>query len=349
MTTGNLQTGTWGDINQDGYSEGEGAYVIAASSNTVQFTVLTHVGTRDTCRYNPAFRITGYTGATEPQYVMVGGVLKTPNYGYNVYLNKSTQEVVLQLNQKICGNTEVYISYDKTLAVTMDRFNATGGDRNDTLLWRTESEDQNLGFYLYRRVKPSFMDSLLKTGAAPDADTTENAVVCLRKNLVTAKDTGWQLVNVNGLISGAPQGKSYGPRSYKFIDYHVYNDIRYEYSLEAVDFKQMRSLYKDFAEVTPKRIIPTVFDLGGNFPNPFKMTTMIRFALPVKTKVDLYVYNLAGRLVRKLLDHERRAEGFYRIGWDGKDDHSRTVASGPYIYRMSTPSFAKARIMILAR
>jgi hypothetical protein len=348
MTTGTLTTNSWGDLNGDGFCEGEGAYVVAASNNTVQFTLLASA-TDTSCRYNPAFRITGYTGATEPQYVIVGSVLKTPNYGYNIYLNKPRQEVVLQLNQTICANTVIYLSYDRTLAVTMDRFNATPGDRNDTLRWRTESEEQNLGFFLYRRIKPSFLDSLLVKALARDADTTDNAVACLHKRLISQADTSWGLVNANGLVFGAPQGKSYGPRNYDYIDYKVYNDIRYEYKLEAVDFSNKRALYKDYAEVMPGRILPKEFELRGNFPNPFRTATMIRFALPMKTKVNLHVYNLEGRLVRQLLDHEKRDAGFYKVGWDGRDDHRRPVASGPYIYRMTTPAFVKSRIMILAR
>jgi len=346
---GTLNKTSWGDINQDGFSEGEGAYVIAATNNTVQFTVLTHNGSNDTCRYNPAFRITGYTSATVPQYVMVGGVLKTPNYGYNIYLNKAKQEVVLQLNQIICTNTDVYISYDKTLAVTMTRFNAMPGDRNDTLRWRTESEDQNLGFNLYRRIKPAFMDSMLAVNAKPDADTDEAIVSYLRKGVVKQEDTMWVPVNTGGIVKGAAQGKSYGPRNYGYIDYRVLNDIRYEYRIEAVDYTQNKDLYKDYAEAMPRRIVPAVFDLSGNYPNPFRSLTTIRYALPVKTKVDLYVYNIQGRLVRKLLYSQKQDAGFYRIGWDGKDDRGLRVASGPYIYRMNTPQFVKSKLMIFAK
>jgi hypothetical protein len=347
---GTLVTNSRGDFDANGYSEGEGAYVVQATNNTVQFSVYAAAASDTQCRYNPAFRITSYTAPDVPQYVIVGTALQTPGYGYNVYQNKAAQEVVLQLNQTICANTNIFISYDRTLAVTMDRFNAYSGDCNDTLIWRTESENENLGFFLYRRVKPSFLDSLIRKGMAPDADTTANgAVYCLRKQLVTQQDTNWTIVNLNGLVSGAPQGKSYGPRNYRFIDFRVYNDIRYEYRIEAVDYKLMHSLYKDYAEVMPQRILPKIFELSGNFPNPFRAMTMIRFSLPIKTKVDLCVYNLEGRLVRKLLDNEKRDAGFYRVGWDGRDDHSRVVASGPYIYRMTTPAFVKARVMILAR
>ncbi len=349
---GVLQKHTWGDLDTNGFSEGEGAYIISATNNTVQFTVLASAADTS-CRYNPAFRITNYTSATEPQYVLVGPSgsekLLAKNYGYNVYLNKTRQEVIVQLNQTFCTNTNVYISYDKTLAVTMDRFIAFPGDRNDTLRWRTESELQNLGFNLYRRIKPAFLDSAIASNASSKADTSDPVISYLRKGFVKQEDTGWVAVNSGGIIRGAAQGKSVGPRNYSFVDYRVLNDIRYEYKIEAIDYTQNTSLYKDYAEALPRRAVPLVFELSGNYPNPFRLATMIRYALPVKTKVDLYVYTLQGRLIRKLVNAQKQDVGFYRIGWDAKDARNQSVASGPYIYRIGTPQFSKSKIMILAR
>ena len=348
MTSGTLNKHTWGDIDTNGFSEGEGAYVIGAANNTAQFTLLAS-GTDSSCRVNPAFRITGYYAATEPQYVYVGGVLKTKDYGYNVYLNKPSKELVLQFNQTICSNTDIYISYDRTLAVTMAGFLALAGDRVDTLSWKTESEEQNLGFFLYRRINPTFYDSLVKRAGTLGDSAQDNGVLCLSKRLIQPADTAqWQRVNEQ-IIRGAAQGVSYGPISYKLVDYQVFNDVLYEYRLEAVDYHNNREAYKKYAQAMPRRVLPLVFDLMGNFPNPFKKMTLIRFALPVKTRVDLFVYNLQGRLVKRLVNSRKMEPDFYKILWDGTDELGRTVASGPYIYRLNTPGFVKARMMILAR
>jgi len=58
----------------------------------------------------------------------VAGKQLVSGYGYNAYLKRSTDELILQLNNKYCANTDIYISPDKTLAVTMADFNANGGD-----------------------------------------------------------------------------------------------------------------------------------------------------------------------------------------------------------------------------
>jgi len=111
------------------------------------------------------------------------------------------------------------------------------------------------------------------------------------------------------------------------VDYDVNNDIEYEYRLESVDFSNKHDAYPGYADVRPGRILPMIFDLRPNYPNPFRALTMIRYAIPVKTRVDLFVYNLQGRLIRKLVDAARLEPGFYKAVWNGKDDYGRTVAS----------------------
>jgi 5-hydroxyisourate hydrolase-like protein (transthyretin family) len=173
-------------------------------------------------------------------------------------------------------------------------------------------------------------------------------MVCLRKGLISNADTAWRLLNKE-IIGGARKGISTGPRNYSVVDYNVHNDVVYEYRLESVDYNNAREPFGKYAEVRPGRIIPHVFDLRANYPNPFRSVTMIRYAIPVKTQVDLYVFNLQGRLVRRLVDGARLAPGSYKAQWDGKDDFGRAVASGPYVYRLQSPLFVKARVMILSR
>ncbi len=81
-----------------------------------------------------------------------------------------------------------------------------------------------------------------------------------------------------------------------------------------------------------------------NYPNPFSSSTTIRYSLPSAvsgrlTAVDLSVYDLAGRLVRTLVDGPQET-GFYSVVWDGRDSSGRSVASGVYFYRLSATNTA---------
>lgn len=88
--------------------------------------------------------------------------------------------------------------------------------------------------------------------------------------------------------------------------------------------------------------------LAQNVPNPFNPTTMIRYQLPTAGKVGLRVYDVRGRLVRRLVDRTENA-GSYSVQWDGRDDRGVAVASGAYLYRLETPAGTRQRRMTLVR
>ena len=53
-----------------------------------------------------------------------------------------------------------------------------------------------------------------------------------------------------------------------------------------------------------------------------------------------------GQIVRELL-RQNHLPGFYQVAWDGRDASGREVASGIYIYRMTTPSAVVSKRMTL--
>ncbi len=77
--------------------------------------------------------------------------------------------------------------------------------------------------------------------------------------------------------------------------------------------------------------LPGEFALLQNYPNPFNGQTTIRFQLPSRQKVSLYLFNVRGQLVRTLLDEEMEP-GYHKVTWDGRTENGQTVASGIYIY-----------------
>ena len=357
MTTGTLTTNSTGDLNIDGFNETEGAYVMAAANNTVNFQLTASTSVR---RYFPAFRITGYTANTKPQYVFVykiGGTVLADTipllegYQYNCYLNQTSDYLVLQIDSIFGNSVGIYISADKTLAVKMSMFDAQPGDNCDTVIWRTESEHENLGYRILRRIDPGFFDSIMTVFR--DSSTllrNEPAGIprLVKRRLIKAEDTGWTVIN-KLLIPGAQSGTSTGPRDYRYVDKKVFNDIRYEYRLVAIDFHNAEEEHGPVA-VTPRHVAPAQFMLGLNYPNPFRYTTRIRFALPVESAVTLNIYTLRGQLVRRLIRPDRLLPANnHQVLWDGTNDQGNRVAAGPYIYRMSTPRFVKAKVMLMVR
>lgn len=96
--------------------------------------------------------------------------------------------------------------------------------------------------------------------------------------------------------------------------------------------------------------LPTEFDLGRNYPNPFNASTTVAYDIAELSYPRLLIYDSAGRRIRTLVDGIRQP-GRYTADWDGCDDAGRNAASGIYICQMEVlgGGFAQSRRMVLAR
>jgi len=94
--------------------------------------------------------------------------------------------------------------------------------------------------------------------------------------------------------------------------------------------------------------LPTAFALGNAYPNPFNPTTTIAYAVPRSGHVTLRIFDVAGRLVRTLVEGDATA-GHHTVVWNGRDHGDRQVASGTYYYRLSADGFNDTRKMVLVK
>ncbi|MDZ7360651.1 MAG: T9SS type A sorting domain-containing protein [candidate division KSB1 bacterium] len=69
------------------------------------------------------------------------------------------------------------------------------------------------------------------------------------------------------------------------------------------------------------------------FPNPFNPQTTFRFHVAGHLSVKLQIFNLAGQLVRTLVDGDL-PKGMHQRRWNGQSDAGQRVASGLYFYRL---------------
>jgi hypothetical protein len=97
-----------------------------------------------------------------------------------------------------------------------------------------------------------------------------------------------------------------------------------------------------------EKVLPTSFTLSQNVPNPFGRGTTISYTLPVKSSVDLSVYDITGREVASLLEGEMDA-GYHTLSWDGKDNSGNSVSAGVYFYRLQASDVTKTRKLVVLR
>jgi hypothetical protein len=97
-------------------------------------------------------------------------------------------------------------------------------------------------------------------------------------------------------------------------------------------------------------VLPKQFTLCGNYPNPFNPGTKIRFEVPLRReqKVEVFIYNLNGQLVRNLLI-ETPTPGNYEIYWNGRDEMSNLCTSGIYLYRIGYGDHFQSGKMLLTK
>ncbi len=85
-----------------------------------------------------------------------------------------------------------------------------------------------------------------------------------------------------------------------------------------------------------------------NYPNPFNPATTIEFSLPSSGHARLVVYNVLGQTIREVANADYTS-GSHRVVWDGRDGSGSEVASGIYLYRISTSFGETTRKMTLLR
>ncbi len=85
------------------------------------------------------------------------------------------------------------------------------------------------------------------------------------------------------------------------------------------------------------------YQLDQNYPNPFNPATTISYNLPQAVYVIITVYDVLGRVVKKLLN-EDQSEGVHEINFDADN-----LTSGIYLYELRTPDFSERKKMILMK
>jgi hypothetical protein len=96
--------------------------------------------------------------------------------------------------------------------------------------------------------------------------------------------------------------------------------------------------------------LPARSSLSQNYPNPFNPATVITYDVRATearssgtSDVSLVVYDVLGRRVAVLVN-ERQTAGTHAITFDGSH-----LASGVYVYRLTTGSFVQSRTMLLLK
>jgi hypothetical protein len=199
---------------------------------------------------------------------------------------------------------------DNPLPVELAAFEALTDFSMIQLTWTTASENNNLGFNIYK---------------------------------TTAGDDSWNKLN-SSLIEG--QGTVSYSSNYTFVDSKITTGETYQYKLESLSVNGL-TIEEKIIEVTVP--VPDQYVLFNNYPNPFNPTTNIKFQLPEAQQVKLSIYDLNGGLVTTLINNQPYPSGEHILSWDATDHGGNRVATGIYLYQFQAGKFVKTGKMILVK
>ena len=119
---------------------------------------------------------------------------------------------------------------------------------------------------------------------------------------------------------------------------------RFTPAAELMKFKVVVGRKEKVQEQLNSLALPKEFALGPNYPNPFNRstersrrspTTTIPISVPVAAEIKLKIYNLLSAEVKTIYDGTTEA-GRYWFNWDGRNELGNQVATGVYLYRLTT-------------
>ncbi len=144
----------------------------------------------------------------------------------------------------------------------------------------------------------------------------------------------WEQLNVSP-ITGGP--------TYDYLDPHPPVGQPIFYFIDSIDLSGHRERHGPVNAYVESARNPALAVAN----NPTRSPTRIRMALPLPGRLQLSVFDVAGRRVRLLMDEQVPA-GWHEIEWDLRNDRGQTVPAGVYSLRLATPlGLRKERLVVL--
>lgn len=217
-------------------------------------------------------------------------------------------------------NIDAYATYanpgDQSLPVALTSFTASCTPLGVLLQWSTETEIDNLGYILEKQVEG------------------ENS-------WITAAS-----YKTHDALKG--QGNTTTRQEYSFTDVNVLSNKLYTYRLSDVNKQGIKTI-KQSASLRVTAVVPKTTDLLQPYPNPFNPVTNIRYDLAKEANVDLFIVDILGRTVAKLIDNRMVPAGSYDITWNGVNDAGHNIASGAYLVVFKAGSVTKVNKIVLLK
>ena len=136
-------------------------------------------------------------------------------------------------------------------------------------------------------------------------------------------------------------------------DFAVLSDFYEKIEDISTDFAQIELVKRFLSHLLMPAERPMETKLHANYPNPFNPETWIPYQLAEDAEITIRIYNASGHVVRTVFSGHQ-ASGYYlsrskAAYWDGKNEFGEQVASGVYIYELTTPTFKQTKRLVVLK
>ena len=162
--------------------------------------------------------------------------------------------------------------------------------------------------------------------------------------------------NLSGDFDGS--GRVYFDDFFLFADAFGGNNPQYDLDNSGtVDFDDFVIFADNFGKEERAKLmvlaqqylgLPAMASLETNYPNPFNISTTIRYLLAESGQVHLRIYDLTGQKIRTLVN-ENQIPGSFAVTWDGTNEQGQIVSTGIYLTKLQTGTFTDVRKMLLIK
>jgi len=134
-----------------------------------------------------------------------------------------------------------------------------------------------------------------------------------------------------------------GLQSLKVQTYPTGGDTLYFFTYKGLSINDSLRISGNLVNVFTEEMSPSTYQLIQNYPNPFNPTTTISYNLPKSGLVNLVIYDVLGKEIKRLVSEYKQA-GSYKINFDAS-----ALASGVYFYSLRANDFVSTKKMLLLK
>ncbi len=148
----------------------------------------------------------------------------------------------------------------------------------------------------------------------------------------------------NAVFPGASDGFDYANLFEIVVAYAGVQGPEFALSIDDIVFSSGAPVDPSTSSEDPEAVLPGAVALSPAYPNPFTTQAQFDVTLQQTQPVRVEVFDMLGRSVQVLYDGVMMAGTPHRLTLDGQN-----LASGMYLYRVTTETFTTTRSIILAQ